>query len=176
MRCGVTISFPLVRSRERRFHRGVIGESQGQTVATDLAPLGRPAPRPLDDLEVAREQVVDRVGGGWRTEAEPLEQLGEDGRALIRPQVEVAAEEQRRTAGPLVCGDGGAHHVLGGELGPVGAGVEVGDAEVVPGAGGDARERHCAPLQRTGVDRQLAPLDDPLGLLLPVFLMHLIGA
>ena len=110
--------------------------------------------------------MVDRAWSGWGGKAEAIAQLGEDRGALPGPQVEVAAEQQRRLAGPLVSRNGGSHHVLRGQLGIVSGGVQVGDAE----SGRDPGQGHRPPLRRARVDRQLPPFDDlyvPVRLLLP---------
>ena len=58
-----TISAPQaawLRNRESRLDRSVVGEAQGAVLERQLAPLGRPGGRRLDQLEAARQQVVDR--------------------------------------------------------------------------------------------------------------------
>jgi hypothetical protein len=143
----------------------VVGEAQGQLAVVDLAPLGWPLMGRLDHIEPAHQQVVDRTRSGWCGEAEALTQPGEHGGALLRSQVEVAAEDQRRLAGPFVGGGGGAQHVLDGQLGLVRGGVQVGDADT----GGGAGEGHHPPLERPLVNRQLMSLDDsaPVRFLFP---------
>ncbi len=135
----------------------MVGESQGEIVAANLAPLGRPAPRGLDDLQAPGQQVVDGAGRRWGRQAEALGQLLERGRALRGSQVEVSAEQQRLLACPPHSGSCRLQHVLDGQLGPVVCRVEVGDAEPRTGAG----QGHRPPLGPAHVDRQLAARDDP---------------
>ena len=78
-------------------------------------------------------------------------------RVLGRAQVEVAAEDQRRVAGPLGRRLGRAQHVLDRQRRLVVGRVQVGDADARGGAG----EGHRAPLRLALVDLQLAPLGDP---------------
>ena len=80
---GLTIAL-LVASREHRFHRGVVRESQGQAALVYLAALRRPLAGRLDHIEAARQQVVDRARTGGGGEPEALVQLGEEGGALLR--------------------------------------------------------------------------------------------
>jgi hypothetical protein len=134
----------------------VVGEAQGTAVLAQLAFLWRPDTGRLDDFEAADEQMVDRVGGGRAGEAEALAQLFEDRGVPCGPEVEVAAEDQRRVAGPLGRGHRRAQHVLAGELGTPGGRVQVGDAE--PRAA-DPRERHHPPLRAPRVNRHRPPLD-----------------
>src|SRR3982751_6090847 len=103
---------------ESRLHRRVVGEPQGAAVERQLAALGGPPGRRLEGLQAA---------GGGGGDAEVLAQADEDRRVLGRPQVEVAAEDQRRPAGELGGGAGAAEDVLGGEGGTVVGRVQGGD-------------------------------------------------
>jgi ornithine carbamoyltransferase len=135
----------------------MVGETEGQALLADLALRGGPLLGGLGRLQSPCQQVVDRLRPGRRPhQAEALAQLVEDGGALGGSQVEVAAEQQRRAAGPIARGCRGAQHVLGGELGLVVGGVEVGDADARGGAG----QGHRSPLRSPLVDGRLAPLDD----------------
>jgi ornithine carbamoyltransferase len=104
--------------------------------------------------------VVDRVRGGGAGEPEARAQLLEDGEVLGGSQVEIAAEDQRRLAGPPRRGLRRPQHVLARHPRPVVGRVQVGDAEL--SAPADPRERHRPPLRPPLVNRQLAPLDDAL--------------
>src|SRR3954462_1246591 len=101
----LTIAFlPVERLWPTRFEasldRGVVGEPEPQAVAGKLAPLGRPGSWRFNDLEIASEQVVDRARVGRAVEAKTLAQQLEGAEIFGRPQVEIAAEEQRRVPGP----------------------------------------------------------------------------
>jgi ornithine carbamoyltransferase len=113
----------------------------------------------LDDFQATGQKVVDSGGSGWGGQLEALSQLIEDARAPRGPEVEVAAEEKGRFAGPLRCGFRRAPHVLGGERGVSGRCMEVCDAEARCGS----CEGHRAPLGPARVDRQLAALRDLAG-------------
>jgi hypothetical protein len=138
----------------------VVGEAEPQAVTGELAPLGRPRCRGLDDLEIAGKQVIDRLGVGEASETEALAQRLKGGGVLGGSQVEVTAEEQRRVAGPLSRRLGGAQYIGRGEVRPVIGRVQVGEAEVGTRTERDASERHRPPLRPPGVDRQLPPLQD----------------
>ena len=77
----------------------MVGESHREPVLAHLAPLRRPRSGRLCDLEPPDEQVVEQ---SLRRRAEPVavgevpEQVG-----LIGAEIEVAAEQQWRVAGPL---------------------------------------------------------------------------
>jgi hypothetical protein len=101
--------------------------------------------------------VIDRAGAGGPVEAEAAAQLFKDTRVLCWSQVEVAAEEQWRLAGPPDRGLRRFLDIRRSELGLVVGRVQVGDADT----GGGTGERHRPPLRPALVDRQLASLDDP---------------
>ncbi len=134
----------------------MVGEPQRTALGGQLTLLGGPGRGDFGDVETAREQVVDRPRTGASGKAETAPQFFEDAGVLTGAQVEVAAEEQRRIAGPSDRGLRRQQDVGGSELGPVVCRVQVGNAE----AGGSARKRHSPPLRPPRVDRQLPPLDD----------------
>src|SRR5207248_11342416 len=111
-----TISFRRPRGKGRklqqRFDRRVVREPDREAVLGHLAPLGRPLGGRLEQPQATAEDVVDCVGCGRRGQSPELEQLGEDLRPALRTKVEIAAEDQRRLAGPLGGGGGGAAQVL----------------------------------------------------------------
>jgi ornithine carbamoyltransferase len=121
-----------------------------------LAALRRPWGGRLDGPHPPAEQVVDRARSGLPDERVARAQLLEDRTVGLRPQVEVAAEEEGRRAGPFDRDVGRLQDVLGGQVRPVRGRVQVGDAEAARGPS----EGHCAPLGSTAVDLQLAALDD----------------
>ena len=136
----------------------MVGEAQRPSLERQLALLGRPGPRRLQHLEAAAEDVVDRLRPGRRSvEAELAAQSLENARLVPGPQVEVAAEEERRAGRPLDRGPRSLDHVFGRELRPVGGRVQVGDADARGGAG----EAHRPALRLALVDRHLPPLGDP---------------
>jgi hypothetical protein len=136
----------------------VIGEAKTEAMIGPLALLGRPGSGCLDDRQSSREEMVDRAGVGRAAEVEALAQSLEGGGVLSWPQVEVAAEEQRRATSPLDRRLSRAQDVGGGEIGPVVGRVQVGDAK----AGSSPRERHRPPLRSPLVDGHLPSLDDAL--------------
>jgi hypothetical protein len=126
-----------------------------------LPPLCRPGLGRCDDLDVPRQQVVDCPRPGGAREAELVAQPLERHRLLRRPQVEVAAEEQRRFPRPLHRCRGGPEHIGRGPVGPVVCRVQVGDAELAAIAGCDARKCHRSPLRQSAMNLQLPTLEDP---------------
>src|SRR5262249_40606320 len=116
---------------EASLDRRVVREAEPQTVPRELSPLGWPGVWRFDDLEGARQQVVDRTRMGGPFESEALAQGREDRGVLGGSQVEIAAEEQRRISRPLGRGLGGAQDVGGSEVRSVVGRVQVGDTEVV---------------------------------------------
>jgi len=139
----------------------VVGEAKPEAVPGELPPLGGPSPWRRGNLEIAGEQVVDRAGVGGTIESEALAQRLEGIGVLGGPQVEVAAEEQRRAPCPLGRDLGGAQYVCRRQVRLIVGRVQVGDAEVAL-AEIDAGERHRPPLRRPGVDRQLPSFHNPL--------------
>jgi hypothetical protein len=113
------------------------------------------------------------VGRGEAVESEALAQCREGAGVLGGSQVEVAAEKQRRIAGPLRRRFRGRQHVGCREVRPVVGRVQVGDAEVSTVPKRDTREGHRPPLRSSRVNRQLPPLDDPA---VPVRLLLVRGA
>ncbi len=138
----------------------MVGESQGAVARRQLAVLRRPGLRARDGLEAAPEQVVDRSRARGPGQAEAALQLREDVGVLAGAQVEVAAEEQRRLAGPVDGRGSRAQDIGGGELRPAVCCVQVGDAEMGTRVDRDPREGHRPPLRPPGMDRQLTPLGD----------------
>jgi len=116
--------------------------------------LGGPGPGRCDGLQATDQQVVDGSRRRGTRKAEAARQLLERCGALGRPQVEVAAEQQRPFARPFHGGCGRLQDVFGGQFGTVVRGVEVGDAYPRAGAG----ESHCPPLGPAHVNCHLVPL------------------
>src|SRR4051794_11656167 len=110
-----------------RLDRRVVREAERPAILAQLAGLGSPPSRWLDGLEPAGQKVVDRIRRGGANEVESSGQLLED-HAVVGAQVEVAAEDQRRTRSPFDRCLGRLAELLLGE-GAGGAGVEVGHAE-----------------------------------------------
>jgi hypothetical protein len=102
--------------------------------------------------------MVDHAGIGRAVKPETLAQCLEGSGVLGGPQIEVAAEEQRRAVGPLIRHLGGAQDVGRCQVWPVVGRVQVGNAEVSPFTEIDARKRHCPSLGSPGMDRRLPPL------------------
>jgi hypothetical protein len=136
----------------------MVGKAEAQAALCQLAPLGRPGAGRLDDIEIADEQVVDRVGMGGAGEAETVPQRLEGPGVFAGPQIEIAAEEQRRAPGPSDCCLGRPQDIGRSKIRPVIGRMQVGDAE----SRGRASECHCPPLRTPLVDRQLPSLHDPL--------------
>ncbi len=134
----------------------VVGESQRTGALPQLAALGWPWGWWVGDLERVRHEVIDRLRRGAPGEAEAVAQLIEGVRVFRRSQVEVAAEEQRRFAGPPGRCLRRFHDIGHGQGRMVVGRVEVGDADAGLGAG----EGHRAALRIALVNRQLAALDD----------------
>ena len=143
--------------------RGRRGAGQGRRVA----PRGAPAAtvRRLDDLQAARQQVVDRAGRGRR-------RRGRSARAARRTPRGSPAGRRLRSP-PKSSGASPAHSVAAraarstssvgqSRAGGWRAGVQVGDAELRAAAARRAtRVKAIARRsERPVVDRQLAPLDD----------------
>jgi hypothetical protein len=139
----------------------VVGEAEPQAFTVKLPLLWWPSARRRDDLELPREQVVDRAGMGRTVESEALAQCLEGSGVLGGPQVEVAAEEQRRAPGPRRCRFGGAQDIGRGQVWPVVGRVQVGNAENSSFAEVDACKGHRPSLGPTVMDRQLPSLHDP---------------
>src|SRR5438067_394953 len=130
----------------------MVGQPDAQVALPDLALLGRGRARCLNYLEPASEQMVDRARGR-RPQAVASLELGEDG-AVLRADVQVTAEDERRVRRPLDRplrrgGDLRLSEVVRA------AGVEVRDAGSVRQAG----ERHQAPFGEAA-KRERAALDD----------------
>ena len=140
--------------------RGVVGEAQRQPVA--LGSSRRSAGQRLGRLE--RPRGRGRAGGRSRpARSSPARPKRSRSSAKTSgfsagPQVEVAAEQQRRLAGPL------------GRRPPAAAGRPRRRGRACRwsragwrrrGSERGAGERHRPPLRPALVDRQLAPLDDP---------------
>jgi hypothetical protein len=121
-----------------------------------LALFGRALDCRLNDFEAARQQVVDCARRRAPRQAEALAQLLEGTWICLRTQVEVAAEEQRRVAGPLGCRARRSPQILDRKRRLVVGCVQVGDAHARAGAG----ECHRPPLRLAFVNHQLAPLND----------------
>jgi len=92
----------------------VVGEPDRELPGRDLAARRRPRVGTGGALEAANQQVVERVGGGRGSEPEAALELGVDGR-VARAQVEIAAEDERRRAGPLVRVRGPGEQLLLGQ-------------------------------------------------------------
>ena len=150
----------------------MVGEAQPQTVADELAPLGRHGSRLLGDLEVTSEQVVDRAGSGRAVKPETLAQCLEGSGVLGGPQVEVPAEEQGRIARPFGRCLGGAQNIGRRQFRPVVGRMQVGDAKGGTRPEHDASKRHRPPLRPALMDRQLPPLHHSF---LPVRLLLVTG-
>ena len=137
---------------EPGFDRGVVAEAQSEALAGQLPRLGRPGARRVDDLEPSAEDVVDGVGAGRVREAEAPRELLEQ-RGLAGAQIEVAAQDQGRLAGPGDGRLGGAAHLRRRQTGAR-ARVQVRDAEpgVEPGEG------HRASLGTAAKD-ELSPVE-----------------
>jgi hypothetical protein len=151
------MGYPFEASLDRR----VVGETEPQAVEGKLPLLRRPGARRLGDLEVVREQVIDRAGMGLAVQSEALAQRLEGSGVLGGSQVEVAAEEQWRIPRPLGRRLGRPQDIRRRQIRPVVGRVQVGDAEVGAVAERDARERHRSPLRPPDMDLQLPPLHDP---------------
>ena len=79
----------------------MVGEPQGPSVERQLALLGGPGPGRLEDLQAADKRwsiALGPVGGPPRPKSS--RSRSKTARLLGRPQVEVAAEDQRRARRP----------------------------------------------------------------------------
>src|SRR4051794_27497547 len=99
----------------------MVRKSQPPALVGQLSRLGRPSGWTLNRLEPSAQEVVDGIGAGRFAEAKSLGELLEQPR-LGRPDVEVAAEDQRRIGGP---GDGRLGSMAYLRLRPGGAGARV---------------------------------------------------
>ena len=145
-----------VRKNEIALHGSVIGEAERKSILGHLAFLGRPLEGGRFDPEAADEDVVDRGGSRRRREPVTRAKLVEHVGVVGGPQVEVAAEDEGRIAGPGRRCVGGQQHFLGRERRPVVRRVQVGDARARPGAG----ECHGPALGDAGAEDEVAALDD----------------
>ena len=136
----------------------MVGKAEPQAVPKDLAPLWWQGTRRLSDLEITGEQVVDRARFGRTVKPEAPPQRLEGSGVHARPQVEVAAEEQRRIASPFGRRRSGPQYIGRRHVGPVVGRVQVGDAELTRAAECDASKRHRPPLRPPFMDRQFPPL------------------
>jgi hypothetical protein len=148
----------------------VVGEAEPQVTKGKLPLFWRPGTRRRNDLEIAREQVIDRPRVGEAAEAKAFVECLEDAGVLGGPQVEIAAKEQRRVPRPLdrcLCRE---QDVGCCQVPPVVCRVQVGNAEWGVLAERDACKRHRPALRPPGMDCQLPPLHYSL---LPVRFMRL---
>src|SRR6185436_13870229 len=162
--CGLTLArWTALSHLEASEDRRVVRQPEAKAVGVEKLPLlRRKARRPLDHLEPAGEDVVDRVGCGRVAQLEALAQLREHLRVARRAEVQVAAEDERVTGGPL---DGGGRRGEGlarGLLRQARGRVQVRDADGLAALEADARPQHAASLGARR-ERQPALLEDLSG-------------
>jgi hypothetical protein len=138
----------------------VIGQPQRAALAgVQFARLRRRPARRIDDVEPAREQVVDRIARGGRREPEaPLELLEDLGLARDS-QVQVAAEQERQRARPFDRERCRGEQLVRRARHAVDTSVHVRDGQPRTVGAGEKRPEHASPL-RPLRERVLAHLLD----------------